>query len=63
MEYQVSRNGNLLGCYDHPTLLALLHSGTLRIDDHYWHEGMVEWRQLVDLVGQSVHQDRKRVRT
>lgn len=48
--YQVAREGEVLGVYDEDSLPKLLRSGELKITDHYWREGMAEWLTLATLM-------------
>ncbi|MCB1277165.1 serine protease [Prosthecobacter sp.] len=48
---QVSRDGSILGEHDHDEIVFRLNQGAYKITDHYWQEGMSEWRQLVDFIG------------
>lgn len=45
---QVTRNGEVIGKHDEPTMLALLNAGALRLSDSYWHPGMDEPVTLAD---------------
>ena len=47
---QVTRNGEIIGKHDEPTLLALLNAGALRLSDTYWHPGMRQPASLADLL-------------
>ena len=47
---QVTRNGEIIGKHDEPTMLALLNAGALRLSDTYWHPGMRRPASLADLL-------------
>jgi hypothetical protein len=45
---QVTREGQIIGEHDEPTMLALLNAGALRLTDCYWHAGMTAPVSLAD---------------
>lgn len=45
---QVTRDGEVIGEHDEPTMLALLNAGALRLTDSYWHSGMKSPVTLAD---------------
>lgn len=47
---QVTRDGEIIGKHDEPTMLALLNAGALRLSDTYWHPGMRQPASLADLL-------------
>lgn len=47
---QVTRDGEIIGKHDEPTMLALLNAGALRLSDTYWHPGMNHPASLADLL-------------
>ena len=49
MNYQISRNGNIIGTYSHSDVMKGLMDGTFLPTDHYWTSGMVEWKRLSEL--------------
>lgn len=47
---QVTRDGEIIGKHDEPTMLALLNAGALRLSDTYWHPGMNQPASLAELL-------------
>ena len=47
---QVTRDGEIIGKHDEPTMLALLNAGALRLSDTYWHPDMRQPAPLADLL-------------
>lgn len=46
----VARDGRELGSYTDGELSSLVAAGSLYRTDHYWQDGMPEWRPLSDIV-------------
>jgi hypothetical protein len=46
MTYQISRNGEIIGAYTHFEITKGLMDGSFLNTDHYWKQGMTEWRSL-----------------
>ena len=46
MTYQISRNGEIIGAYTHFEVTKGLMDGSFLNTDHYWKQGMSEWRSL-----------------
>jgi hypothetical protein len=46
MNYQISRNGNIIGIYSHFDIMNGLMDGTFLPSDYYWTAGMAEWKTL-----------------
>lgn len=49
MNYQISRNGNIIGTYSHFDVMKGLTDGTFLHSDYYWTSGMTEWKHLSEL--------------
>jgi hypothetical protein len=49
MKIQIARNGEVLGEWTQTQLYSLLRANEVSPTDYYWHEGMTEWRRLVEL--------------
>ena len=54
LQVRIARAGKEVGTYDSAEVVRLLGVGALQPTDHYWHTGMVEWRELANLI---IHQD------
>ena len=46
---KISRDGKEIGEYSVSEVLRLLSEGTLRVTDHYWQQGMMDWALLAGL--------------
>lgn len=49
MMIQVSRNGEVLGSYSRDEIGQKITQGLFEPTDHFWREGMVEWKPLTTL--------------
>ena len=49
MNYQISRNGQIIGTYSHFDVMKGLTDGTFLHSDYYWTSGMTEWKRLSEL--------------
>lgn len=49
MKVQIARKGEVLGEWTQTQLYSLLRANEVLPTDYYWHEGMTEWRRLVEL--------------
>ncbi len=56
MNVWIARDGETIGEYPRESLDLLAQSSELQTTDHYWHEGMENWRQLDELLGESAWQ-------
>jgi hypothetical protein len=55
MKVHIARNGEVLGEWTQTELYPLLRAGEVFPSDHYWDEGMTEWKRLAELPsGKSV---------
>ena len=44
--YHISIQGKVIGAFNHNEVLRGLGDGTFSEADHYWKEGMIDWRPL-----------------
>ena len=51
MNVRIARDGVEIGECDWEDLEQLVNEGQVLTTDHYWYEGMPDWRLLADLVG------------
>ena len=51
MNVRIARDGVEIGECDWEDLEQLVNEGQVLLADHYWYEGMPDWRRLEDLVG------------
>ena len=51
MNVRIARDGVEIGECDWEDLEQLVNEGQVLLTDHYWYEGMPDWRLLDDLVG------------
>ncbi|MGI8821598.1 MAG: DUF4339 domain-containing protein [Chthoniobacterales bacterium] len=51
MNVWIARDGETLGEYPREELDARAQAGEFERTDHYWHEGMENWRELDELLG------------
>lgn len=47
--YSVSRNGKVVGSFEHDQLRQMYETGVMQASDHAWTEGMKEWQTLAAL--------------
>lgn len=46
MDYQISREGKIIGAYEYSEVIKRLEEGSLRETDFYWRKGMSGWNSL-----------------
>ena len=54
MNVWIARDGETIGEYPREKLDVLAQRGELQKTDHYWHEGMDDWRELGHLIGSRI---------